>query len=32
MNISKPYLRQPRGKGWTFKMKTPKELIGVENP
>jgi len=32
MNISKRYLRRPRGKGWTFKMETPKQLIGVENP
>jgi len=32
MNISKRYLRQPRGKGWTFRMETPTELIGVKTP
>ncbi|SDX99842.1 Site-specific recombinase XerD [Albimonas donghaensis] len=26
------YLLQPRGKGWVFRMETPKSLVGTPNP
>jgi hypothetical protein len=29
---SRQYLRQPRGRGFTFKMPTPPTLIGQDNP